>query len=106
MLGASSKTMEMPDIYLDHNYRMYHRPGTSMGSMTHTHASTVISCALCSGLSQADGAPEEVLEMTHEYWTTFPPSHPAVQHFTGLIFFLLWVVSIAGNSLVIYIFLK
>ncbi len=29
-----------------------------------------------------------------------------LQHFAGLLFFVLWVISTVGNGLVIYIFLK
>lgn len=57
-------------------------------------------------MKQTDGAPQEVLDMAHDHWKQFPPSHPAIQHFFGLAFFLLWMISFVGNGLIMYIFLK
>ncbi len=79
-------------------------------------------------MRHTDGAPEDVLAIAHPHWTQFPPTHPIVQvttrvlfshknlflnvplfclqHFFGLVFFVLWVISTVGNGLVIYIFLK
>ena len=75
---------DKPKIYLDENYGLYYEPGTTM----------------------VDGAPEEVLAMSDKHWHQFPPNHPLIQHFFGLCFFLLWMVSFIGNGCVIYIFLK
>ena len=75
---------DKPKVYLDENYGLYYEPGTTM----------------------VDGAPEEVLAMSDEHWHQFPPNHPLIQHFFGLCFFLLWMVSFIGNGCVIYIFLK
>ena len=59
-----------------------------------------------SGAKHTDAAPEDVLAITHEHWTQYPPVHPFIQHIFGLLFFVLWVVSTFGNGLVCYIFLK
>eukprot|EP00095_Tigriopus_kingsejongensis_P000350 maker-scaffold1125_size61249-snap-gene-0.12 protein:Tk00350 transcript:maker-scaffold1125_size61249-snap-gene-0.12-mRNA-1 annotation:"opsin" len=75
---------QLPDVYLDTNYQLHYNPGT-----THTY-----------------DAPDDVLEMAHKHWTTFPPSHPFIQHGFGIVFFVLWVLSTTGNGLVCFIFLK
>lgn len=47
-----------------------------------------------------------MLALTHPHWHQFPPNHPFIQHLFGLLFFALWVMSVCGNALVIFIFLK
>ena len=74
----------VPTIFLDETYSLHYPPGTRM----------------------TDGAPEEVLAMTHKHWSNFPPNHPFVQHIIGILFFILWFISFTGNGLVVYIFLK
>ncbi|XP_059094298.1 compound eye opsin BCRH2-like [Tigriopus californicus] len=76
--------MGTPLIYLDQSYTLHYPPGTK-----HT-----------------DGASEDVLAITHEHWTQYPPVHPFIQHTFGLLFFVLWFISVTGNGLVIFIFLK
>ncbi|XP_059094144.1 compound eye opsin BCRH2-like [Tigriopus californicus] len=76
--------MATPQIFLDENYNLHYPPGAK-----HT-----------------DAASDDVLAVTHEHWTQFPPVHPFIQHFFGILFFVLWVISVSGNGLVIFIFLK
>ena len=58
------------------------------------------------GMKQTDGAPPELAEIIHPHWAQFPPQHPMISHFFGVMFFVLWVMSVVGNGLVIFIFLK
>ncbi len=57
------------------------------------------------GASMTDGMPEELKEVAHEYWGTYPPQHPLIIDIIGIIFFFLFIVNVVGNGLVIYIFL-
>nr|BAG80986.1 opsin [Branchinella kugenumaensis] len=58
------------------------------------------------GTKQIDGAPADVIAMTHAHWKQFPPSNPAWNYLFGVIYFFLWIVNHIGNGLVIWIFLK
>jgi len=53
-----------------------------------------------------DGLPEELKEVVDPHWGKFPPQHPFVQHIGGICYLILTALSIFGNGLVMYIFLK
>ena len=52
-----------------------------------------------------DGFPDELREVVHEHWGTFPPQHPMIVDFFGILFFFFWCIAFFGNGCVIYIFL-
>lgn len=52
-----------------------------------------------------DGLPEDLAEVTPEYWRDFPPQHPLIVHFCAIAFFVLWCLNAGGNMLVMYIFM-
>ena len=52
-----------------------------------------------------DGFPDEIRDVVHNHWASYPPQHPLVVDLFGIFFFVLTFVSIFGNGLVIYIFL-
>ena len=53
-----------------------------------------------------DNFPEELNEVVFaEHWKQFPPQHPLIADFLGLMFFFLWCISFFGNGIVIIIFL-
>ena len=58
-----------------------------------------------SGATHMDGFPEELREVAHDHWGTFPPQHPLIPDLFAILFFFLWIVSFLGNGCVIYIFL-
>ena len=53
-----------------------------------------------------DNFPEDLKTVVHDHWGQFPPQHPLIADFFGLVIFLLWCMSFLGNSCVIYIFLS
>ena len=58
-----------------------------------------------SGATHMDGFPDEIRDVVHNHWASFPPQHPLVVDLFGVFFLVLTFVSIFGNGLVIYIFL-
>ena len=52
-----------------------------------------------------DNLPEDLNEVVHPHWSTFPPQHPLIIHGFGIFLFLSWLVNFIGNSLVVYVFL-
>ena len=52
-----------------------------------------------------DGFPDEIRDVVHNHWASFPPQHPLVVDLFGVFFLVLTFISIFGNGLVIYIFL-
>ena len=53
-----------------------------------------------------DNFPEELNEVVYtDHWKLFPPQHPLIVDFFGLLFFFLWCISFFGNGIVIIIFL-
>ncbi|XP_023329413.1 compound eye opsin BCRH2 [Eurytemora carolleeae] len=72
-------------IYLDENYNLYYPPGAS-----HT-----------------DGIPEELMrEIIDPHWSQFPPQNPLYSHGLGIIYALLFLISLPGHITVVYVFLK
>ena len=45
-----------------------------------------------------DLIPEDVAAMSHQHWLDFPPSHPFVADFVGIVFFLLSIINFFGNA--------
>ena len=83
-VAITKKTMELPaGAYLDTNYKLYYADGTSL----------------------LDGLPEDMQDMVHSYWGTFPPQNPLIGDVFGLVLFVLWVISFFGNGLILWIFL-
>nr|BAG80985.1 opsin [Branchinella kugenumaensis] len=58
------------------------------------------------GTTQIDGAPADIVALTHAHWKKFPPSNPAWNYLFACLYFFLWVINHIGNGLVIKIFLK
>ena len=75
-------TIDYSGYYLDMNYKFHYPQGS-------THM---------------DGFPEELRDVVHDHWGSFPPQHPLVVSVFGFFFFVLTVVSLLGNGLVIWIF--
>jgi len=57
------------------------------------------------GATHLDNFPDDLREVVHDHWGTFPPQHPLIVDLVGVILFLLWTISFLGNGCVIYIFL-
>ena len=57
------------------------------------------------GATHMDHFPDELREVVHNHWGTFPPQHPLVVDLFGILFFVLTFASFFGNGLVIYVFL-
>ena len=70
-------------VYIDENYRLHYPDGASL----------------------MDGFPDELREVVDSHWEQFPPQHPMVIDFFGVLFFFLWCICFFGNALVIYVFL-
>ena len=70
-------------VYIDENYRLHYPDGASL----------------------MDGFPDELREVVDSHWEQFPPQHPMVIDFFGVLFFFLWCICFLGNALVIYVFL-
>ena len=73
-----------PEFYLDEHYSLVIKDGLTMENLV----------------------PKDVAAMSHQHWLDFPPSHPFVADFVGILFLLLSFVNIFGNGIVIYVFLK
>ncbi|XP_046634669.1 compound eye opsin BCRH2-like [Daphnia pulicaria] len=58
------------------------------------------------GASIIDTVPEDMLEMIHPHWKKFPPVNPMWHYLLGLIYIVLGITSITGNSLVLHLFMK
>ena len=85
-LEALSKVANMPQIeglFMDPYYKLHYPEGA-------THM---------------DHFPDELREVVHNHWGTFPPQHPLVVDLFGILFFVLTFASFFGNGLVIYVFL-
>ena len=100
-----SRSIEKCPIHQNY-FLMVHMDCTSLKVKLIAKGLGILSNLLVLGAKHTDYAPEEVLAMVHPHWTQFEPQHPFIQHFCGIIFFLLWFFSSIGNGLVIYIFLK
>ena len=70
-------------VYIDENYRLHYPDGASL----------------------MDGFPDELREVVDNHWEQFPPQHPMVIDFFGVLFFFLFLICFFGNALVIYVFL-
>ena len=70
-------------VYIDENYRLHYPDGASL----------------------MDGFPDELRDVVDNHWEQFPPQHPMVIDFFGVLFFFLWCICFFGNALVIYVFL-
>ena len=57
------------------------------------------------GATQMYNFPEELREVVNDHWSQFPPQHPLVADFFGILFLILTVVNFIANSLVIYVYL-
>ena len=79
-----NKMEDKQGYYLDMNYRFHYPVGA-------THM---------------DGFPEELKEVAHPHWASFPPQHPLIVSVFGIFFFLLTFVCLIGNGLVIWVFLS
>jgi len=80
---GSNEAME-ENFHLDRYYALHYKEGASM----------------------LDGLPEELKEVVDPHWGQFPPQHPFVAHVGGICYLFLTALSIFGNGLVMYIFLK
>ncbi|CAG7724951.1 unnamed protein product [Allacma fusca] len=58
------------------------------------------------GTTLKDYLPPDIVEMLHPHWHSFPPENPLVYYVLALIYVIGGLVSIFGNLLVLYIFLK
>jgi len=58
------------------------------------------------GITLKEYLDDETLAMLHPYWQKFPPEHPLFYNILALIYVVLGFLSISGNILVLYIFLK
>ncbi|CAG7821775.1 unnamed protein product [Allacma fusca] len=56
------------------------------------------------GAYQTDGAPAELMEIIHPWWTQFPPANPMINWILAFVYSLLWVVNFVGNGAVIHVF--
>ena len=52
-----------------------------------------------------DNFPEDLREVVSDHWAQFPPQHPLIVDFFGILFFCLTITNLFANSLVIYVFL-
>ena len=52
-----------------------------------------------------DVVPEDLEDVLHPHWKTFPPQHTLILHGFGIFLFISWIVNFIGNFTVIYIFL-
>ena len=50
------------------------------------------------------GFPDDLQEVVHPHWASFPPQDPIVIDTLAVIYLLLWIVSFCGSSFVIYVF--
>ncbi|XP_037082980.1 LOW QUALITY PROTEIN: compound eye opsin BCRH2-like [Pollicipes pollicipes] len=53
-----------------------------------------------------DTAPAEMLEIIPKHWYNFPPVNPLWHYMIGMIYLVLFVVSMFGNLTALYLFLK
>ncbi len=90
-------------LYLDATYGLHYPEGWKL--LLHINV-YLFALNNYEGMSYTDGAPADLLEFAHPHWSSFPPVHPAIQHFLGISFFFLWIINFVGNGLVMYIFLK
>ena len=51
-----------------------------------------------------DDFPDDLREVAHNHWGTFPPQHPLITDLFGIFFFIIWFISFFGNSIVILVF--
>ena len=68
-------------------------------------AKCIMSFGVTSGSSLMDGFPDELQEVVDKHWEQFPPQHPMIVNFFGIMFSFLLCVGFFGNILVIYVFL-
>ena len=107
-------------IYIDANYRLHYPEGKFwskflvfpflrppfLGLLLLINHSYNCSTYLYLGASMMDNFPEELNEVVYtDHWKLFPPQHPLIVDFFGLLFFFLWCISFFGNGIVIIIFL-
>jgi len=57
------------------------------------------------GASMLDDFPDDLRPVVHNHWAKFPPQHPLIKDAFGLLFGMLFIVALLGNSCVIYVFL-
>ena len=94
---------QMKSITMDSFYRISYPEGMILNFLkVIVHFSRIDPIA---GSSHMDGFPDEIRDVVHDHWATFPPQHPLVVDLFGIFFFVLTVASIFGNGLVIYVFL-
>ena len=53
-----------------------------------------------------DGFPDELREVVHEHWGTFPPQNPLIVDLFGVMFFCLAFFAFFGNGFIIVVFLS
>ncbi|ROT66594.1 rhodopsin [Penaeus vannamei] len=53
-----------------------------------------------------DTAPKEILHMVHEHWYQFPPMNPLWYGLVGFWMVIMGCLSIAGNFVVIWVFMN
>ncbi|ODM94681.1 Opsin, ultraviolet-sensitive [Orchesella cincta] len=58
------------------------------------------------GATQADGAPQELRDIIHPHWATFPPQNQMLNGLLAFLYFLFWIVNGFGNTAVIAVFIK
>ena len=83
LIGFTMSFRVNSGVYIDENYRLHYPDGASL----------------------MDGFPDELREVVDNHWEQFPPQHPMVIDFFGVLFFFLWCICFFGNALVIYVFL-
>lgn len=54
----------------------------------------------------ADFVPDRVKHMVLDHWYNYPPVNPMWHYLLGVVYLSLGVISIAGNGLVIYLYMK
>nr|AMH38606.1 opsin Rh1 [Platyeriocheir formosa] len=58
------------------------------------------------GMTVADFVPDRVKHMVLDHWYNYPPVNPMWHYLLGVVYLALGVISIAGNGLVIYLYMK
>lgn len=57
-------------------------------------------------MTVVDFVPDQVKHMVLEHWYNFAPVNPMWHYLLGVIYLVLGFTSIAGNGLVIYLYMK
>nr|QIW86033.1 opsin M5 [Neogonodactylus oerstedii] len=58
------------------------------------------------GVTIQDFIPEEIKDLVHPHWYNFPPVNPMWHYLLGTVYIFLGIISVFGNSIVIYLFFK